>query len=38
MRGDGCTESVEFEGHAAFTRETSGDFREELEQNESDGV
>ena len=38
MRGDGCVERAEFERHAAFVRETNGDFREEMEQEESDGV
>ena len=38
VRGDGCVERAEFERHAAFVKETSGDFREALEQDESDGV
>ena len=38
MRGDGCAERAEFKRHAAFVRENSGDFREGLEQDESDDV
>jgi len=38
MQGDGCAKHAEFEGHAAFARETTGDFIEELKQDESDGV
>jgi len=36
--GDECGKRVEFERHVAFVRETSGDFREGLRQDESDGL
>jgi len=38
MQGDGCAERAEFERHTVFVRETSRDFREGLEHDESDGV
>jgi len=38
MRGDRCVERAEFERHAACTREISREFREGLEQDESDDV
>jgi len=38
MPGDGCAEHAEFERHTVFARDTSKDFREGVEQDESDGV
>jgi len=38
MRSDECAERVEFEKHAVFARETGGDFRERLKQDESNGM